>query len=36
MMFSSYDDDSTAHLENKDRLVVLFKSFQHKYSSDTY
>jgi len=28
MMFSSYDDDRTAHLGFKDRLIVLFKSFQ--------
>jgi len=29
MIFSSYDDDSTAHLGFKERLIVLFKSFQH-------
>lgn len=36
IMFSSYGEDSTAHLEFKDRLLMLFKSFQHKYSNDAY
>ena len=36
IMFSSYDEDSTAHLGFKDRLIMFFKSFQHKYSNNTY